>query len=167
MKYAVIYQSKSGNTQRVAEQIYGAISTAEKEMVDIDIDQEIPDADVYLIGFGIHGYSCSMDITDVLEQIAGKKYALFVTCGYTPTDQYKEKLAKNLEVWLPDAGEYLGMYLCQGNVESDRRKIMISQMPSKERELRQMFEMGSIHPDEEDLENAVDFAIKIQAESVR
>ena len=63
-----------------------------------------------------------------------------------------------------DEGEYLGMFLCQGNVESDRRKIMISQMPSKEKEMQQMFRLGNTHPDEEDLENAVDFAIKIQAE---
>ena len=61
-----------------------------------------------------------MDISDVFEQITGGKYAVFVTCGYVPTEQYKEKLEKNLEVW---------------------------------------------YPDEEDLENAVDFAIKIQAES--
>ena len=125
---------------------------------------DIPAVDTYLIGFGIHGYSCSMDISDVFEQITGGKYAVFVTCGYVPTEQYKEKLEKNLEVWYPDEGEYLGMFLCQGNVESDRRKIMISQMPSKEKEMQQMFRLGNTHPDEEDLENAVDFAIKIQAE---
>ena len=64
----------------------------------------------------------------------------------------------------PDEGEYLGMFLCQGRVEPDRRKIMISQMPSKEKEMQQMFRLGDSHPDEEDLENAIDFAIKIQAE---
>ena len=125
---------------------------------------DIPAADTYLIGFGIHGYSCSMDIADVFEQITGGKYAVFVTCGYVPTEQYKEKLEKALEVWYPDEGEYLGMFLCQGRVEPDRRKIMISQMPSKEKEMQQMFRLGDSHPDEEDLENAIDFAIKIQAE---
>lgn len=105
-----------------------------------------------------------MDITDVFEQITGGKYAVFVTCGYVPTEQYKENLEKALEVWYPDEGEYLGMFLCQGRVESDRRKIMISQMPSKEKEMQQMFRLGDSHLDEEDLENAIDFAIKIQAE---
>ena len=66
---------------------------------------------------------------------------MFVTCGYVPTEQYKEKLEKALEVWYPDEGEYLGMFLCQGRVESDRRKIMISQMPSKEKEMQQMFRL--------------------------
>ena len=103
-----------------------------------------------------------MDIADVFEQITNKKYALFVTCGFMPTEQYKEKLKKNLEVWLPEEGEFLGMFLCQGNVEADRRKIMISQMPSKEKEMQQMFEIGSTHPDDEDLEEAADFAQEIQ-----
>ena len=96
MKYAVIYQSKSGNTRLIAEKIYGALNTEDKTIVDIDTEQDIPAADVYLIGFGIHGYSCSMDISDVFEQITGGKYAVFVTCGYVPTEQYKEKLEKNL-----------------------------------------------------------------------
>ena len=164
MKYAVIYQSKSGNTRLIAEQIYGALNTEDKTIVDIDTEQDIPAADTYLIGFGIHGYSCSMDIADVFEQITGGKYAVFVTCGYVPTEQYKENLEKALEVWYPDEGEYLGMFLCQGRVEPYRRKIMISQMPSKEKEMQQMFRLGDSHPDEEDLENAIDFAIKIQAE---
>ena len=167
MKYAVIYQSKSGNTRRVAEAIYDALDAADKDIVDIDADNHIPDADVYLIGFGIHGYSCSMDIADVFEQIPDKKYALFVTCGYMPTQQYKEKLKKNLEIWLPDEGEFMDMFLCQGNVETDRRKIMISQMPSKEKEMQQMLNMGSTHPDEDDLKNAADFAREIQTEAER
>lgn len=165
MKYAVVYQSKSGNTRLIAEQIYNTLDTADKEIVDIDVTDEIPEADIYLVGFGIHSYSCSMDIADVFEQIEGKKYALFVTCGYMPTEQYKEKLKKNLDVWLPDVGECMGMFLCQGNVEDDRRKIMISQMPSREKEIKQMFQMGSTHPDEEDLENAAEFAMKIQTEA--
>ena len=43
---------------------------------------------------------------------------------YMPTDQYKNNLEKQIEVWLPDDAQYLGMFLCQGNVEVDRRKII-------------------------------------------
>ena len=167
MKYAVIYQSKSGNTQYLAEQIYRALDTDTKEIIDIDKTSIIPEADVYLIGFGVHNGFCSIDILDVFEQITDGKIAVFATSGYMPTDQYKNNLEKQIEVWLPDDAQYLGMFLCQGNVESDRRKIMISHMPNREKELQQMFKIGSTHPDQEDLDVAIVFAEKIQADAER
>lgn len=162
MKYAVIYQSKSGNTRLLAQKIYNSIDADEKELCDIDEGGDIPEADMYFVGFGIHNNSCSMDIADCLENIGMAKLALFVTCGYTPTDKYKEKLEKNLEVWLPEEAEYLGMFLCQGNVEADRRKIMIDQMPQAEEQIRQMFLQGGSHPDEDDLISASNFAKRMQ-----
>lgn len=164
-KYAVIYQSKTGNTKKLAEQIYNTLDTNEKKLIDIDVNSIIPEADIYLIGFGVHNNFCSMDILDIFEQIRSGKIALFATCGYLPTEQYKEKLEKSLDVWLLDDVEYLGMFLCQGNIESDRRDIMIAQMFNKEKELKYMFKMGSTHPDQEDIEAVTDFAIKIQSKA--
>lgn len=165
MKYAVIYQSKSGNTKLLAEQIYRTLDTETKEIMDIDKISLIPEADVYLVGFGIHNHMCSIDVLDIIEQITDGKIALFATCGYAPTDQYKANLQKYMEPWLPDDAEYLGMFLCQGNVEADRQKIMMAQMPNKEKELQQMFMLGSSHPDQVDIEAVIDFTVKIQAEA--
>ena len=162
MRYAVIYQSKSGNTKQVANEIYASIDSVEKEIVDIDRMGSFPKADVYFVGFGIHDSNCGMDIIDIFERISNAKCAVFVTCGYVPTDGYKEKLKKNIEVWIPDGTEYLGMFVCQGKVKEDRQNIMISKMPGAEEKLKQMFTMGSCHPDAEDLQNASNFAIKIQ-----
>lgn len=162
MRYVVIYQSKSGNTRLLAEQIYETLNTEEKEIIDIDITTDVPKADVYFVGFGIHNGFCSMDVVEVLEQISRGRLALFATCGYLPTEQYKVSLGKHLEAWLPENAEYLGMFLCQGNVEPDRRKIMIGQMPNKEKELKHMFELGSTHPDHEDMGSVIDFVIDIQ-----
>ena len=164
MRYAVIYQSKSGNTRLLAEQIYETLNTEEKEIIDIDITTDIPDADVYFVGFGIHNRFCSMDVLDILEQISGGHIVLFATCGYLPTEQYKVNLETHMEAWLPENADYLGMFLCQGTVETDRRKIMIGQMPSKEKELEHMFELGSVHPDQEDISSVTDFTIDIQTQ---
>lgn len=165
MKYAVIYQSKSGNTRKIAEEIYEALSTNEKEIYDIDSDKNMPEADIYFIGFGIHNNSCSMDIINCFDEISGSRFAIFATCGYVPTQQYKGKLERQLDVWMPEDADYLGMFLCQGNVERDRRTIMIGQMPSQEDKLRQMFEVGSSHPDEDDLSKAGEFAKGIQVKA--
>lgn len=162
MKYAVIYQSKSGNTREIAEQIYSALWAEEKDIIDIDEEEILPQADVYFIGFGIHDGNCSMDIIDYLESLPSAKYAIFATCGYIPTEDYKKRLRGNLDVWLPDNGEYLGMFICQGKVERDRQNIMIGKMPTREVQLKKMFEEGSSHPNEEDLDAAANFAERIQ-----
>ena len=80
-----------------------------------------------------------------------------------PTDKYKANLEKNLDVWLPDEAEYLGMFLCQGNVQADRREIMLEKMPGKAKELNRMFEVGSTQPNQDDLMAAADFTARILA----
>lgn len=165
MRYAVIYESKSGNTRMLADEIYDVLDTEDKEIIDFSVNTDVPAADVYFVGFGIHNGLCSANMLDCFEQIAGGKLALFATCGFFPTDSYKAKLEKHLEVWMPDEAEYLGMFLCQGSVDPESRDKMIEKMPDKERELEQMFEEGSCHPDAEDLESVSDFALKIQKEA--
>ena len=162
MRYAVIYQSKSGNTQRVAEQIFKSLSSEQKLLCNLDTMTKIPESDVYFIGFGIHNGSCSLDMINCMEQITGGRLVLFVTCGGAATQQYKERLETRLEIWLPERAEYLGMFLCQGNVDSAQRDLMLRNMPEKEEALTQLFEMGSAHPDKADLENAAWFTQQIE-----
>ena len=116
MKYAVIYRSRSGNTRLLAEEIYHALDVKEddKAMVDLGETAEIPEADVYFIGFAVHNNLCSMKVLDCFEKISHGKFALFATCGYLPIEKYKANLEKYLDAWLPEEAEYLGMFLCQG-----------------------------------------------------
>lgn len=111
---------------------------------------------------GVKVHSGLLDIIDYLESLPSAKYAIFATCGYIPTEDYKKRLRGNLDVWFPDNGEYLGMFICQGKVERDRQNIMIGKMPTREAQLKKMFEEGRSHPDAEDLDAAANFAERIQ-----
>lgn len=162
MKYTVLYQSKTGNTKQVARAIYDAISSPDKYIYDVEEIQQVPQSDVYFIGFGIHNGSCGMDIIEAMEDIYDAQYAIFATCGSMPTEGYKKKIGKNLDVWLPEDADFLGMFLCQGKVEDEVRQAMIDKMPEKGQELAQLFDEGSHHPDQEDLEKAAEFARGIQ-----
>lgn len=162
MKYAVIYQSKSGNTREVAEEIYKSLSTDEKVIQDIDREEEIPQADIYLVGFGIRNQMCSMDVINCFDQITSGRFAVFATCGYVATEQYKANLEKRLDVWMPEDADYLGMFLCQGRVSKEGQKNMLDQMPEEKERMKQLFEYGESHPDREDLEKAAQFAREIQ-----
>ena len=166
MKYAVIYQSKSGNTKCVAETIFEHLPPGESELCDIDETVQLPVADIYFVGFGIHNESCSMDIIDCMELLDKSSFALFVTCGYAPSEGYKAKLENMLEVWFPENARYLGMYLCQGKIERKQQEVMREAFPEAAQQLRQLFIMGSSHPDEEDLKEAGEFADQIQKEVI-
>lgn len=169
MKYAVIYQSKSGNTKMIAYSIYRAICSSDKGIFDLDQMAAIPEAEVYFVGFAVHNNSCGMDVINLLEEMedkaVGAKYALFLTCGYSVNDQYKNNVLRNLKTWLPESAVLIDIFLCQGKVEKDRQNIMISHMPANEDKLRKMFDLGKQHPDDRDLEQAYNFAMKVQAEA--
>ncbi len=162
MKYAVIYQSKSGNTKFLAETICDELEGTERILVDIDKMKEIPVADFYFIGFGIHDYACRLEIADMMERMAGVRYALFMTCGLVPTEKYRANLLKTLEIWLPENSKQYGAFLCQGRVSSDQCNNMIRKFPHCESELRKMFQMGEEHPNVGDMYACKDFVRMIR-----
>lgn len=106
-------------------------------------------------------------MVNYMEEIQDAKYALFMTCGYTPSEKYKQKLMKNLDIWLPENSKLLGTYLCQGKVNDLQISVMTNKMQERSQELRYMFEQGESHPDESDLQEAVVFAAEMQEKAER
>lgn len=161
MKYAVIYQSDSGNTRKIAETIYDTIRSEDKIIMDIAREPEMPWADFYFIGFGIHNGNCPIEMLEYLEEIRDAKYALFMTCGFLPSAKYKDKIMDNLDIWLPEDAELADVFLCQGRVEERQKDRMLRKMPENSRELEYMFEQAQSHPNGDDLQAATDFAERV------
>lgn len=164
MRYAVIYQSASGNTRDLAERIFQTIDSEDKVICDLDHMETLPEADMYFLGFGIRYNSCSLKILDLFEELTNVKYAIFATCGFLPNERYKEKLMNNLDVWLPEPADFIDMFLCQGKVAPEQQDKLIAQIPVEEEKIQRMFQIGRTHPDEEDLKKAEEFTRKIQQE---
>lgn len=163
VSYAVIYQSQTGNTKRIAEAIYEAVKSERKSLINVNELDMMPKADVYFVGFNIHNENCSIEIIDCLEEIQNGYVALFSSCGYVPTDEYKALIKRKTEVWLPEEIEYLGMFVCQGRIEEAQRVIMRDNMPDRVEILNKMFDIGDSHPDIQDYNGAVTFAKSIQS----
>jgi flavodoxin len=161
MRYAVIYYSETGNTKLIADKIYATIDSDDKVIVDLKEDNEIPEADIYFVGFPIHQKNCSMYIVDALEQIEGGMVALFATCGMNPTEKYKKKLEDALAVWLPDEAEYLGMFLCQGRITKAQKDVFYNSSPEYKDKMKEMFDEGDYHPNSTDLDSVADFTQNI------
>lgn len=158
MRIAIFYQSKSGNTKAIAEEIYDCLYGEEVTLHDIDKTTVIPKADIYFVGFGVHNYNCSMGVVDFFEELDRPNLALFMTSGLLPTEKYKDKISENVKVWLPDECNLIASYMCQGKTEAQVQEIIISKYKEAEDELIKMFEEGANHPNYEDISNARKFA---------
>ena len=161
MKFSVIYDSETGNTKKVALEIYDTIGYRDKEIVNLSENVAIPDADVYFVGFPIHQRNCGLKIIDCLEQIETGKVVLFATCGMSPTETYREKLEDKFSIWISDGAEYLGLFLCQGETSIHQQKRFLETHPNISVELSEMLVNGIGRPKEDDLEQVIRFTEQI------
>ena len=51
LDYLVLYQSETGNTQKLAATIFSRLPGNSKDLIDITTDKTIPEAKIYFIGF--------------------------------------------------------------------------------------------------------------------
>ncbi len=167
MRYQIIYDSKTGNTRKLAEHIYEYLEGETRDIKTVAEFNGTEDADLYFVGFSTNRNSCSMDTADVLELLEEKKIALFGTCGMGNTQEYYEKIRKNIDVWMPEDYEDCGFFMCQGRMNDEikeRISIMSNKMTDEVKcKTWQMYDDGLTHPDEEDLKKLelfVDDAIR-------
>lgn len=165
MKYLVVYDSKTGNTEKIAKEILDAIPEAEKEIKKVSEFTGNEDADVIFVGFWTNRSTCPMSVVNALELMTEKKIALFGTCGMGGSEEYYDSIKKNVEAWLPEACEYLGCYLCQGKMpESVLHKYeqMEGKVPKEQLEaMIQNYHSAKMHPDSKDLMDARKFVKEI------
>jgi len=124
MKVLVAFMSKTGNTKKVAEAIYGEIS-GEKELKRIEDVQDIGIYDLSFLGFPTHQFGPDKKTEQFLREqcIQGRKVALFVThCA--PEDvpelpQWMEKFKQEAA-----GANLVGFFDCQGQLAKSIETMM-------------------------------------------
>lgn len=160
MRYAVVYLSDTGNTRKIAEEIFVALPEGEKKIADLKKDS-IPDADLYFIGFPVKYNYCSAPVLDLLESLYNKELAFFSTCGLSPTEGYKKMIFKNIQPWINESCTVRGYFLCQGkSVESYKESLKNNDVVVKEA-FERMVSEGDAYPDDNDLDLAFSFVERI------
>ncbi|WP_303789710.1 flavodoxin family protein [Ruminococcus flavefaciens] len=160
MRYAVVYLSDTGNTKKIAEEIFLALPEGKKKIVDLKKDA-FPDADLYFIGFPVKYNYCSTPILDLLECLNNKELAFFSTCGLSPTEEYKKMIFKNIQPWINESCTVRGYFLCQGkSVDSYKESLKDNDAVVKEA-FESMVSEGDTHPDDRDFDSAFSFAESI------
>ena len=161
MKIAIIYDSITGNTKKIAEAIKEACN--EHEVIFGDMDTDINEADLVFVGSWTDKGNCSQKVKEKLEKMNYKKIAIFGTAGFGGSAEYFENLYQRIKQCIPQTNEILGHFYCQGKMPltvKDRYVKMITEHP-EDKKLQvslENFEKALTHPDTKDVENAKEFA---------
>ena len=164
LEYLVLYESQSGNTKKLAAAIFSNLPGNSKDLIDITTDKPIPEARVYFIGFWVNRGTCSMEVSDFLNDLSGKSIALFGTCGMGDSPDYYKTIESSVSAWIENDNDYLGAFICQGKMprrvrekyEAMRNEENAEQM---DRYIRN-FDEALTHPDTLDIEHAKVFTQK-------
>ena len=164
MKSLIIYSSRTGNTKAVATHIAAALSEA--TLCDAaQMPENLDDFDLIFVGFWAYRRGADPVATKILENLHGKRVAIFGTAGAYPETEAGQNYLKTAAALLPKDAAYLGGFLCQGRVASFHRFLETGERASghelsEERRVR-LTEAES-HPNETDFAAAAEFAKTVE-----
>lgn len=155
----VTYYSETGNTEKIANEIFEGVEKSEKEMGKLDeIDNDkLKDSDLVFIGFPVHAGGLPKDVKSYMKEISSiKNVAIFCTHSTPKEMKMVDKAIKTAEKILTDKNaQLLGKFDCFGsvNVESLLKMPMIKQNE----------EHWKDRPNEDDFKNAKEFGREISS----
>lgn len=155
MKIMVVYSSKTGNTQMIAQAIHQEIPGAELFSVE---DAPSPEGfDLLVFGFWVDKGTADDAARDYLQGVGTTPTALFATLGAYPDSDHARESMERATALLSGA-PLAGSFICQGAVDVRLQEWMRSLPPGHphgptEERLRRWRD-ASTHPDERDCEAA-------------
>lgn len=162
MQAMVVYSSQTGNTQKVAAAIFGAISGESKDMQHVN-EYMGKDADTFFVGFRTEMGDCDTQIANLLSGLHGKRIALFGTCGAGSDGIWHDRIIRQVRGWIAPDNSYAGAFLCQGKMPMQIRRNYEARFAGRRgrEQLQTMlrnFDEAMLHPDMTDLADAAAFA---------
>lgn len=154
-KILVAYISWTGNTKKVANAIFEALE-GNTTIKSLDEVQNLDEYELIFIGYPVHSHSVPFKTEEFIKKIPdGKKVALFSTHGSLTGSRLSREALEHASI-LASSSKILGTFTCRGKVSLQAMEVL-----SKSPEHKAWVEMAAsaqTHPDENDLEDARDFA---------
>ncbi|MCW4051951.1 MAG: flavodoxin family protein [Candidatus Bathyarchaeota archaeon] len=160
MKVLVTYRSVTGNTEKVAEAIYGEIET-EKEIKPFKEVESLADYDFVFVGYPVEGWGPSAASKKWLQKfVKKKKIAIFCTHGSPENVPPLIPWLDAMKASATDAGaEVVAFFNCQGEMSQQVIDMMLKSENEMARKFGSMGRDTTIgQPDETRLEAARSFA---------
>ena len=156
MKTSVVFSSKTGNTQQLANAVAAALPKQELLYTGAPNEAALA-ADRLYIGFWTDKGSCNREIAAFLKQVKGKEVFLFGTAGFGGDAAYFEKVLTAVKKHLDRSNTVIGTYMCQGKMPQSVRERYMKMKENPEHPanldaLIKNFDCALSHPDSDDLE---------------
>ena len=148
MKISIIYDSDTGNTKKLADEI----SRMFEEKTNIEY------SDIVFIGSWTDKGSPTLRIQEELKKLKNKKIYYFGTCGFGGSEEYFNLLFERVKEYIDESNEILGYYYCQGRMPEmvkKRYEKMLEENPNDEKVKQSIenYEEALKHPNTKDLED--------------
>ena len=159
MKIAIIFESKTGNTEMIARAMCDELRD---NVVYFGAPHEEIEADVYVVGSWIDKGSVVTPISTLLSGLRDKSIACFCTAGFGQSEEYARRIMERVETIIDSSNRIIGVFVCQGKMrpETRERYIRLIHENPDDAQLRvaiENFDKASTHPDDEDITRAKAF----------
>lgn len=116
MKSLVVYSSKSGNTQKLAESVY-AYLPGEKVLIPIEENPKNGGYDLIVVGFWLQGGKPDPTASKYLADLEGQATLFLLATHGAATDSEHARKGMVAARELASSSRILGTFHCQGEVK--------------------------------------------------
>ena len=113
MSYAVVFSSRTGNTELLAKAIREELGAEGCVYFGVP-DAAALAADTLYVGFWTDKGTCDETIAAFLQGLAGKRVFLFGTAGFGGARAYFDQILASAAKNLPEGAVEIGRFMCQG-----------------------------------------------------
>ena len=169
MRYAILYDSHTGNTAKAAQIIRHALPEEDclcflSTIEALKKPEKFADADLILYGFWTDRGNCPEQSQKLLPMLPPVKVALFGTAGFGTDADYFAKIMDNAKQFVPQGATVTGTIMCAGKMPLDTKvqyEKLLKDPASKDQAqaLLNCYDAVAGHPTREDLEAIKAFAL--------
>lgn len=157
MKTAVIYSSRTGNTEKVARAIHEALP-AENQIYKVEEAPPPAEFDFLALGFWVDRGLPGGKMEEYISGVKNKKVGIFFTLGAYPDSDHARDCLDRAKSLLGDDCEVLTTFRCQGKIDLSLTQkfenLPDDHIHAMTPERRKRHKIAARHPNEEDLHKA-------------
>ena len=156
MSYAIVFSSKTGNTELLADTLHSCLPQADCCYFG-NPNPAAMEADTLYVGFWTDKGKADESSSVFLKQLRGKQVFLFGTAGFGGSEEYFNKILKAVQKDLHSSNTVIGSFMCQGKMPMSVRqryeemKKQPLHLPNLDAMIEN-FDKALSHPDADDLE---------------
>ena len=109
MSYAIVFSSKTGNTELLADTLHSCLPQAECCYFG-NPNPAAMEADTLYVGFWTDKGKADESTSDFLKQLRGKQVFLFGTAGFGGSEEYFNKILKTVQKDLHSSNTVISLF---------------------------------------------------------